>query len=196
VRVTWPGVVAAWLGAVAVAHAAPPGGDPGCPAQLGRVQADVERTPSRQRLPAVLAGLGRACPAQLGDLGRAARRAAGQKQGVRPVTLAAAALPLVEAGCRVEDARAPAASVVASCPVPAGWELDPGLLGDLDAGTYVFARAVWARLEGHGVLDAPARRVLDTLVLAGAVEGERRRAAAAVKPAQGTGKREPPRPPR
>lgn len=125
-----------------------------------------------QRVKPVLTGLEFACPEVLAELGEAAGQAKSLDRHGRATLLAQAATEALPPACSTTDPLSPAASMVWSCPPQDKLELAEPLLQDLDAGTYLFMLAVRARLANADKLDEDAKKLLDTLVMAAALEGE------------------------
>lgn len=183
-------LLAAWLSVVGCATTASGrggsagGGDPTgeggvatCGDQLRAALPAVESVAPIRRVRPALAGLGASCPEVLGALGEAARIASELDRDDRAAALAAAAADALPPACAAPVPTAPAASITWSCPPPGGMVLADQLLADLDAGTYLFAIAVRARLDGGNKFDDSAKRLLDSLLLGAALEGEQARQA-------------------
>lgn len=144
-----------------------------CTAGFAEALEAVEAVEPIDRVRPALAGLGTACPEVLSDLGEAAAAAQDMERPVRAARLAQAASLSLPPACTTANPLAPAATVVWSCPPQDKLELAEALLQDLDAGTYLYMLAVRARLANADALDANAVRLLDNLVMAAAMEGER-----------------------
>jgi len=149
-----------------------------CADQFKAALPGVEGVDPIRRVTPALAALGTGCPAVLGALGDAAVTGQALDRDDRAAMLAAAAADVLPPACAAPTPVAPAASITWSCPPPEGMVLADQLLGDLDAGTYLFAVAVRARLDGANALDDSAKRLLDNLLLGAALEGEQARQAA------------------
>ena len=132
----------------------------------------VESYEALERVKPALAGLSFACPAVLTDLGEAASKAKELERPERAAALAQAASLALPPACSTTAPLSPAATVVWSCPPQDKLELAEQLLQDLDAGTYLFMLAVRARLANADALDESAKKLLDNLVMAAALEGE------------------------
>lgn len=153
-------------------------GSGSCAEQFKAALPAVEGVEPIRRVTPALAGLGNGCPGVLGALGDAAVTAQALDRDDRAAMLASAAADVLPPACAAPTPVAPAAAVTWSCPPPEGMVLADQLLGDLDAGTYLFAIAVRARLDGANALDDSAKRLLDNLILGAALEGEQARQAA------------------
>src|SRR5438874_977925 len=105
-----------------------------------------------------LALIGRNCGWVDGELARAAAKAAALPKKERPAALAAG-----QHDCEISDAWARAETIAAACP-PRREDPQGTILKSLDAGTYVFIRALNARLGGAHP------RVLDLALQAAATE--------------------------
>jgi len=125
-----------------------------------------EKVPAHKRVKPVLEGLS-ACAA-LGDLASAAKKAAPLDRTARAKALAALAPP----ECKAASPTAAASSIAAKCSM-AIVETDSGALRHLDAGTYGFLVAAWRALGGKDASPAAVRLIL-TVVMAGALEGEKK----------------------
>jgi len=132
----------------------------------------AESFEAAERVKPVLTGLEFACPAVLAELGEAAGRAKGLDRLGRAALLAQAATEALPPACSTTNPLSPAATMVWSCPPQDKLELAEQLLQDLDAGTYLFMLAVRARLANADKLDDDAKKLLDNLVMAAALEGE------------------------
>jgi hypothetical protein len=146
---------------------------PPCP-DLEAGLAQVARAPTHRRVdPAlkVLAGC------RLGPLAGAAARAHKEGWPRRSHTLGAAALAILGPRCEVPQLEGAASALPASCPIDPAIEASASARRDLDAGTYLFAAAVLAKTD-PAAKEGTARLLLD-LLLAAALEGERRRGGAA-----------------
>lgn len=141
-----------------------------CAEQLRAQVSRIERGPMERRVVPVLDALAAACSAELGSLGEAAKNARALDRAGRVELLARAAEKALDPTCRAPVAIAPAETIAAKCRPPAKLALAPGVLRDLDAGTYLFALAVFDRIGKSG--GESAQRIIDTLILAGALEGE------------------------
>ncbi|MHB8874288.1 MAG: hypothetical protein ACYC8T_11425 [Myxococcaceae bacterium] len=145
------------------------GAAPPCAASLAKGLPSLEKLPMAKRLGKSLELLARSCPAELGELAPAAAKAARLPRAKRAKALAEAAK--LAPPCRTDTPAAPAGALLRTCP-PAKLTLAEEVGRDLDAGTYLFVVAASQRLETAGAFDAAAERVLSTLVLAAALEGE------------------------
>jgi hypothetical protein len=144
----------------------------GCSSGLAEGLAAVEAVPTERRVPPALQALGKGCQTQLGPLAGAALQASTLDRERRAQVLAQAAAPELPSECRVRAPGEPALLLASRCPPPLGEEIAPGLLGDLDSGIYLFYLAAYHRLNEASSLDFRVLRILDYLLLAGALEGE------------------------
>jgi hypothetical protein len=125
-----------------------------------------------ERWTRVLDAVAGGCAVLPEPLREAAALAASGSTAARPAVLAAALDAHGTAACGIEAADAPALEVAAHCPMPPPFDFAPELLRDLDAGTYLFGRALALRFAGLDLLEAGGRRVVDILLLSAAISNE------------------------
>jgi hypothetical protein len=150
-----------------------------CQQGLAKDARAVEGHDPSRRLRPVLGSLAAHCEEALGPLAVAAAQAVELGWRRRAQFLGEAALTWLPEGCASATLDGSALEAAATCPAPEDFALAEPLLSDLDAGTFLFTLAVRARLEAPGPLQETTDRALSNLVLAGALEGEARREAAA-----------------
>jgi hypothetical protein len=143
-----------------------------CRGWLARAVVAIERGPMQERWTGVLDAVASGCPALPEPLREAAALAARGSTAARPAVLAAALDSHETAGCGIQAADAPALEVAAHCPMPPPFDFAPELLRDLDAGTYLFGRALALHFARLDLLAADGRRVVDTLLLSAAISNE------------------------
>ena len=141
-----------------------PSPDP-CGAGLKSARARLEKLPISQRIGPTLEVIGASCRGLDPAMADAAVKAAKAPRRERAALLAAG-----QKVCAVPDPAAPAQTVVGACP-PGERDPQGPILKALDAGTYVFVRALRQALEKAGT-DTNAELVLSSLALAAALEGE------------------------
>jgi hypothetical protein len=146
-----------------------------CRQGFNEARIKLEQIHPMRRLVPALRAVGAHCQGAVGTLALAAREAGEVGMPRRAVLLAAAATQYLPPTCATPDPAGPALEVSHACPPPDAFSLAEPLLMDLDAGTYLYALALREQLGRAGALDDAVDRVLATLVLAGALEGEQRR---------------------
>lgn len=119
-----------------------------------------------KRVRPTLALIGRSCAQVDEALAKAASEAAKLPRARRVVVLAKA-----QSECPVKNALMPAEVTFAECP-PGEGDPQGSILRQLDAGTYVFVRALRRAIFAEGSHHADAELVLSSLTLAAALEAE------------------------
>ncbi|WNG19198.1 hypothetical protein [Cystobacter fuscus] len=156
------------------------GAEPVAPEVLARCHADMERVLGeaarfgsvQRRAQALLAGLSTACGEVLPErLREGAGMAASARRAERSRRLLEAARGVVPEACLASEP-ARAREVEALCPPPEDTLFVRPLPDSLDAGSYVFALAVRARLRERGAYDARAQRWVAEFLLRSALDGE------------------------